>query len=173
MRNQLRSGWSALRYSIQAYSPYYAPPLESTLDPKNIVGTSTFASFNPPASSQCNARSGIVSRRNMMTGDREIYARGSQLNSGMRMMATGRVESSRAQPFTGWTWNASMNDFLYRAGGYPQNLGLSFKAPSIPDGVVTTPQWGRMRPAPQYTRTVFTNRRFAGAPSVPAQPRNR
>jgi hypothetical protein len=172
MRNRLQTGWSALRNSIIAYSPYYPPPTESLLDPRNMRGTSTLASMNPPVNSECNYRSGIVSRANRRNGDRQMYSRGTQHNSTMRIMATGAVESTRFQPFMGWEWSGSFNDALYEAG-YPQNLGLSFKAPSIPDGVATTAQWGRMRAAPQFTRTVFTRRRFAGAPSIPAKPTQR
>jgi hypothetical protein len=171
-RPNLRSGWSALRNSIIAYSPYYAAPTESLLEPSNLVGTSVLATVNPPITSQCNYRSGIVSRANRRNGMREMYSRGTQRNSTMRMMATGAVESTRYQPRLGWTWTGSFNDALYEAG-YPQNLGLSFKAPSIPDGVATSAQWGRMRAAPQFTRTVFTRRRFAGAPSIAAQPTQR
>jgi hypothetical protein len=172
MRGNLRTGWSALRNSIIANSPYYPPPIESTLDPRNIVGTSVLATMNPPVVSRSDHRSGIVSRRNRKNGMRELYSRGAQRNGIMHMIATGRVESSRFQQFMAWTWGASFNDALYEAG-YPQNLGLSFKAPSVPDGVATSAQWGRMRPSPQIVRTVFTRRNFSGAPSVPAQPQSR
>lgn len=172
MRPNLRTGWSALRNSIQAYSPYYPPPIESVLEPQNLVGTTRFATMNPPVSSEVNYRSGVVSRANRRNGDRQMYSRGVQHNSTMRMMATGAVESTRYQPLLGWTWSGSFNDALYEAG-CPQNLGLSFKAPSIPDGIATSAQWGRMRTAPQFTRTVFTRRRFAGAPSIAAQPTTR
>lgn len=172
MRPNLRSGWSALRNSIMAYSPNYAVPTESLLEPRNMVGTSVLATINPPISSRCDYKSGIVSRANRRKGMREMYSRGTQHNSTMQMLATGAVQSTRFQPYLGWTWNGSFNDELY-AAGYPRNLGLSFKAPSIPDGIATSAQWGRMRAAPQFTRTVFTQRRFAGAPSIAAKPTQR
>lgn len=166
---------SSLAYSIAAFGDSEPPPEpdQSLLQPSNLRGISPMASMNPPVTSRVNNRSGIVSRANRMKGDRELYSRGVQRNSLMEMVATGQVERSRFQPLSGWTWNGSFNDELYRSGGYPQNLGLTFKAPSVPDGVATNPAWGRMRPAPQITRTVFTRRRFSGAPAVAAKPQAR
>lgn len=164
---------SSLAYSIAAYAPVEAPPQESLLEPSNFIGSSPMATVNPPVTSRSDYRSGVVSSANRMRGDRELYSRGVQRNSLMRMVATGQVERSIFQPLSGWTWTGSFNDELYRAGGYPQNLGLTFKAPSVPDGVATNPAWGRMRPAPQITRTIFTRRRFSGAAAVPAVPQAR
>lgn len=165
-----RQGYSSLGRSIAAFHQVYAPPTESLLEPSNMVGTSTLATVNPPVSSTVGVNSGIVSRANRKNGMRELYSRGCQRNSMMRMMATGQVERSRFQPFMGWTWSGSFNDDLYRSGGFPQNLGLTFKANSVPDGVATSDAWGRMRPSPRITRTIFTRRRFSGAQSVAAEP---
>lgn len=164
-----RQGYSSLARSIAVFAEVEAPPTESLLEPGNMRGVSPFASMNPPVSSRADHRSGVVSSANRMTGDRELYSRGMQRNSLVRMTATGQVERSRFQPLIGTTYTGSFNDALYQAG-YPQNLGLSFKAPSVPDGVATSHAWGRMRPAPQITRTIFTRRRFSGAASVPAVP---
>lgn len=166
------SGYSSLGASIAAYTPNYAPPVvsESLLEPANLRGSSPFATVNPPLNTRCDNNSGVVTGRFRRFGMRYMYSRGTQRNSTMRMVATGQVERTRFQPYLGWTWNASFNDGLYRAGGYPQNLGLSFKAPTIPDGVATSAAWGRMRPAPQFTRTVFTRRRYSGAGAIPAKP---
>lgn len=168
-----RQGFSSLGYSIAAYMPVYPAPTESLLEPGNMRGISPMATMNPPVMSQSDYKSGVVWRGNRMKGDRELYSRGAQRNSMPRMMATGQVERSRYQPYMAWTWTGSFNDDLYRSGGYPQNLGLTFKAPSVPDGVATNPAWGRMRPAPQITRSIFTRRRFSGAASVAAVPQSR
>lgn len=168
-----RQGFSSLGYSIAAFREVYPSPTESLLEPGNMRGTSPMATMNPPVVSYADHRSGVVSSANRMKGDRELYSRGVQRNSLMEMIATGQVQRSRYQPLSGWTWSGSFNDELYRSGGYPQNLGLTFKAPSIPDGVATTAAWGRMRSAPRITRTIFTRRRFSGAPSVPAVPQAR
>lgn len=164
-----RQGYSSLARSIAAYNPVFAPPTESLLEPGNLRGISPMASMNPPVSSTVGRTSGVVSSAPRMKGDRQLYSRGMQHNSTMDMVATGQVQRSDFQPNMCWTWSGSFNDELY-TGGYPQNLGLSFKAPSIPDGIATSPAWGRMRPAPQITRTIFTRRRFSGAPSVAAKP---
>lgn len=166
-------GYSSLGRSIATFREVEAPPTESLLQAGNLRGVSPMATMNPPTSSRVAYASGLVSRRNRMKGDRELYSRGARVNSLMKMVATGQTERSRFQPYSGWTWSGSFNDDLYRSGGYPQNLGLSFKAPSIPDGVATNPAWGRMRPAPQITRSVFTRRRFSGAASVAAKPQGR
>lgn len=166
-------GYSSLGRSIAVFREVEPPPTESLLEAGNLRGISPMATMNPPTHSRVAYATGLVSRRNRMRGDRELYSRGTRMNSLMRMIATGQTERSRFQPFSGWTWSGSFNDELYRSGGYPQNLGLTFKAPSIPDGVATNPAWGRMRPAPQQTRSVFTRRRFSGAPSVPAVPQSR
>jgi hypothetical protein len=166
-------GYSSLGRSIAVFAEVEPPPVESLLEAGNLRGVSPMATMNPPVRSEVNNRSGLVSRANRMKGDRELYSRGNQRNSMMTMMATGQVQRSRFQPFSGHTWVASFNDELYRSGGYPQNLGLSFKASSIPDGVATNPAWGRMRPAPQITRSVFTRRRYSGAAAVAAKPQSR
>lgn len=166
-------GYSSLGRSIATFREVEAPPVESLLQAGNLRGVSPMATMNPATNSRVSYLSGLVSRRNRMKGDRELYSRGTRANSLMKMVATGQTERSVFQPYSGWTWNASFNDELYRSGGYPQNLGLSFKAPSIPDGIATSAAWGRMRPAPQITRSVFTRRRFSGAASVAAKPQSR
>lgn len=166
---------SSLAYSIAAFGSSEPAPEEnqSLLQASNLRGISPMASVNPPVTSRVDIRSGVVSRANRMKGDRELFSRGVQRNSVMEMIATGQVQRSRFQPLSGHTWVASFNDDLYRSGGYPQNLGLTFKAPSVPDGVATNPAWGRMRSAPHITKTIFTRRRFTGAAAVPAQPQSR
>jgi hypothetical protein len=166
-----RQAYSSLGRSVAANLPQDPPPApgQSLAEPGNLYGIPKWAAVNPPVTTYGGYRTGIVTRANRMTGDRELYSRGVQRNSTMAMVATGQVERSNFQPLSGWTWVASFNDFLYKAG-FPQNLGLSFKASSIPDGIATNPAWGRMRPAPQITRTIFTRRRFSGAAAVPARP---
>jgi hypothetical protein len=168
-----RLAFSSLGRSVASFLPNEPAPAEgqSLLESGNLYGIPKWAAINPPVKTEGGYRTGIVSRANRMTGDRELYSRGMQRNSLMEMVSTGQVERSRFQPLSGHTYVASFNDNLYRSGGYPQNLGLSFKASGIPDGVATSSAWGRMRARPQYTRTIFTRRRFSVAPALPAQPR--
>jgi hypothetical protein len=84
------------------------------------------------------------------------------------MVATGQVPSSRFNIFQAMPHDAQFNMFLYRAAkGYPQNLHLSEKVPTLPQNVLNPSQ---MQPTPRITKTVFVRRSFSSAPSIPAQP---
>lgn len=166
---QPRQGYSSLGRSIAANYPNYPDPTESNLEPSNFYGTSVLATMNPPVVTNVRTGAPVVNSAFRRKGMRYLYSCGARMNSWFKMIATGAVESTKFQPITDHVYDASFNDALYEAG-YPQNLGLSFKVPTIPNGIATTDQWGRMRPQPQYTRSIYTRRRFSSAPAVAAQP---
>lgn len=163
-------GFSSLGYSVHAYQPYYAPPVAPQTE---FVqgGASHFADMR--GHEIWDQHSVPVSRAPRELGMRWVYSRVTRSLQFFRMVATGRVESSRFQPQTGTTFGVTgFNDALYQAG-YPRNLGWSEKVPTIPPlALGISPH--QMAPRPQITRSIFVNRRplTSGIPGVPATPTN-
>lgn len=156
---------SSLGKSIAAGMPYNAPPVEPQTS--FIQGSPVWAQHLDPAAQQ-KTGSAVVVRGNRLNGMRFRYARGGQTTPWFRMKATGQVERSKFQPTLASTFFTAHNDALYRAG-YPRNLGLSEKVATIPPEALGTER-SQMTPRPRYTRSVFTNRNFATAPGIAAQP---
>lgn len=154
--------------SVQAYYPFYPPPVyPEGLERGGYSGFSTV--LKAPSTNKDG--SSVVRRNNMRQGDRTEYTYGGTTQSTFRMVATGQVESSAHQRVLNYPLVAQFNDFLYRASrGYPRNLGLSEKVPTLPNNVLNPGL--AMQPRPRFTRNVFTNRNFGTSPSVPAQPMN-
>lgn len=152
--------------SVESYYPFYPPPVFPEGMEKN-----TYAGFtsNPPASSSPIDRAPVVRRNNLRWGERYRYTHGNVINRVFRMIRTGGVESSQFQTATNMPSFSPFNDFLYRAGGYPRNLGLSEKVPTLPKAALgdEVPQMG---PTPRFTATIFTRRAYSSAPSIPAKP---
>jgi len=116
---------------------------------------------------------GIVNGRFNRWGDRSRFTFGGVINRLFRMQATGRAESSVAQPIVNMPRIVQFNNFLYRsAKGYPRNLGLSEKVPTLPQEALGANYWGQMQPRSQYTKNIFTNRPVNIVRQVPAQPQN-
>jgi len=160
--------------SVQAYYPFYPPPIvdpEATRNERN--GYQGFVNIPIAANITGGADDGIVNRRNLRMGERTFFRHGGVLMRVFRMIATGRVESSQAQRIQTMPAGWSTNEHLYRAiGGYPMNLGLSFKVPTLPkEALGITPD--QMLPRPRYSRNVFVNRQFNTIQSVAAKPQNR
>jgi hypothetical protein len=152
--------------SVEAYYPFYPPPVY----PEGLEHTG-YAGFsnNPPASSSPIDRAPVVRRNNLRWGERIRYTHGNVVKKWFRMLATGQVESTGYQPATNMPASAFFNDFLYRAGGYPRNLGLSEKVPTLPRAALGDSP-AQMTPAPRITRTVFTRRNYTSAPAIAAKP---
>lgn len=152
--------------SVEALYPFYpAPVYPEGLERNSYSGFTT----NPPVSSSPVDRAPVVRRNNLRTGERIRYTHGNVVKRVFRMMATGAVESSQFQPATNMPSVSVFNDFLYRAGGYPRNLGLSEKVPTLPKQALGQ-EVPVMQPAPQFRATIFTRRAFSSAPSLPAKP---
>lgn len=157
--------WSSLGASIAAYQPVYAPPV---VPQQNVIQTGLSAWMNnPPAHLGLTNGAATVSSRPRTLGIRYLYARGAHAMTWFRMVATGQVESSKFQGRSAWTWDGSFNDSIYQAG-YPRNLGLSEKVPTIPPAALGI-QPTQMLPRPRFTRSVYTNRSFSTVKGVPAQ----
>lgn len=153
--------------SVEAYYPFYPPPMyPEGVERNSYAGFST----NVPASSSPIDRAPVVKRNNLRWGERTRYTHGNVVNKMFRMIKTGGVESSAFQPAVNMPQLVTgFNDFLYRAGGYPRNLGLSEKVPTLPKAALgqSVPQ---MTPTPRFTATIFTRRAYSSAPSIPAKP---
>lgn len=158
---------SSLTNSIVAHMPYYAPPVI----PQTSVERGNAHRFTDiRAHQQWNQHTTMVSRAPRRLGMRWFYGRILQAFNPFRMVATGRVQSSRFQPVTRTTYAENFNDAIYQAG-FPRNLGLSFKVATVPKIALGTAPW-QMLPAPQIKRSIYVNRRpfTSGVAAVPATP---
>lgn len=153
--------------SVDSYYPWYPPPVY----PEGLERNS-YSGFtdNPPATSSPIDRAPVVKRNNLRWGDITRYTHGNVAQRPFPMTATGQVPSSNFQVMENMPSVAQFNMFLYRAGkGYPRNMGYSEKVPTLPAAALGILP-NQMAPAPRFTRTVFTKRSYASAPSIPAQP---
>ena len=168
---QFNSGTSSRVRATEAYYPYYAPPLY----PQAAEIHGGYSGFGTVPLSHIDERTdkGLVHAKWNRWGDRTRTTIGGVFNKVFRMQATGQVQSSQYQPVTNMPLHAQFNDFLYRAAkGYPRNLGLSEKVPTLPNGALNGTNAGTMTQRPQFTRNIFTNRSYAIKPPIPAQPQN-
>lgn len=164
------SSTSSRARSVEAYYPWYPPPVY----PEGLERNS-YSGFtdNPPATSSPVTRAPVVRRNNLRVGEINRYTHGNVRERPFKMIATGQVESSQYQVYENMPNIVQLNTWLYRAAkGYPQNLGLSEKVPTLPPAALGISP-SQMLPAPRLTRTVFTRRSYRSAPSVPAQPTRR
>jgi hypothetical protein len=161
----VRSPISSLAYSVAAYQPYYAPPV----DPQTHFIKGGAAAAQPEIPNQkIDQHNTLVNRMPRMLGIRWLYSRGGQVKPWFRMIATGQVESTKFQPVNSWTWDGEFNDAIYQAG-WPRNLGYTFKVPSIPPQALGN-QRDQMLPAPRFTRPIFARRAYtSGVRPLPAQ----
>lgn len=165
-RSQVQQYYSSSTRATQSYYPFYPPPTV----PVGAVERGGYSGFGTVPGSYVDERTdkGVVSARWNRAGEVDRYTHGGVIQRVMRMIATGQVEQSQAQTIQSFPSFYSLNGWLYRAAtGYPRNLGLSEKVPTLPNEVLN-PQV-RMQPAPRITRNVFTRRRYTTAPSVPAE----
>jgi hypothetical protein len=159
-----RSPWSSMGASIQAYLPYYAPPV----DPQTnyITGGGASAMMHPEYQ-PIDEHTRLVNRMPRMLGIRWLYARGGQIKPWFRMISTGAVESTKFQPVLSYQWSGEFNDAIYEAG-YPRNLGYTFKVPTIPAAALGTDR-SQMLPRPRITRPIFSRRAYtSGVKPLPA-----
>lgn len=166
---QMANGTGSRARAIEAYYPFYPPPvypIQETVRNTPVTGATV-------AMSQVDERTdkGIVPSRFNRWGDRSRFTIGGVVKRLFHMKATGQVESSMAQQITNMPAIVQQNDFLYRAAkGYPRNLGLSEKVPTLPVEALGQNPWGQMGPRTQITRNVFTNRNYSTVKQVPAKP---
>lgn len=173
-RTSFSAGTGSMARSVEAYYPFYPPPVvdpEATRNERNGYGG--FVTVPIVANITGGADDGIVNRVNMRQGEVSYFRHGGVLMTPFHMRSTGTVESSMAQRVQGMSAGWSINNWLYRAlKGYPMNLGLSVKVPTLPrEALGITP--AQMTPRPRYSRNIFVNRQFNTIRSTPAQPQNR
>jgi hypothetical protein len=158
--------FSSLARSVEAYQPYYAPPV--TPVSAFIDNTSALSRNLEQVASRVDYSDGLVTRAPRLNGIRTLFSYGTQILTTFRMIATGRVESTTFQPRLSHQWVGEFNDSIYQAG-YPRNLGLTVKVPTVNPNI--NPPWS-MTPAPQFRRNIFVNRRAttSGVPGLPAKP---
>ena len=171
---RVAAGVSSRARSVESYYPFYPPPLY----PEGLERGGYSYTNNPPYSvderSNGGIPQGVVSARWMRQGEHNKFTWGGLLMSVFRMRATGQVESSQANPVLNFPHLVQQNDWLYRAAkGYPRNLGLSEKVPTLPDQALNGTNAGTMRPRPQFRRNIFTSRNYGPPPAIPAQPQAR
>lgn len=160
-----RNGFSSLGYSIHAYQPYYAPPITPQT---NYINGGKAAVVEHPDFATIDQHTTMVNREPRMLGIRWLYSRGGQIKPWFRMVATGRVESTKFQPVLSYQWSGEFNDSIYQAG-YPRNLGYTFKVPTIPPRALGV-QRDQMLPRPRFTRPIFSRRAYtSGVKPLPAQ----
>lgn len=162
-----RNAFSSLGASVAAYQPYYAPPV--TPSTNYVQGGKAAATKMPDhQQTEIDQHTSLVNRMPSMLGIRWLYSRGGQIKPWFRMIATGRVESTKFQPVLSYTWQGEFNDAIYQAG-YPRNLGYSFKVDTIPSYALATQQ-AQMRPAQRFTRPIYSRRAYtSGVKPLPAQ----
>lgn len=173
-RTAFSAGTGSMARSVEAYYPFYPPPVVDPAATRNERnGYQGFAQVPLASNTTGGPDDGIVNRVNMRQGERSFFRHGGVMMTPFHMRATGQVESSMAQRVQSMSAGWSVNQWLYRAlKGYPMNLGLSVKVPTLPKAALgVTP--AQMTPAPRFSRNVFVNRRFNGIQSVPAKPQNR
>lgn len=165
----MQNGVSSRARAIESYYPFYPPPVYPL--EQDVRGG--YAGASTVAISAIDERTdkGIVNARFNRWGERNRFTFGGVVNRVFRMLATGQVQSSQVQTITNMPAIVQQNDFLYRAAkGYPRNLGLSEKVPTLPREALGDNPWGTMQPPPRFARNIFTNRNYANIKQVPAQP---
>ncbi len=168
MRNKNGFQRSSMTNAIAAYQPYYSPP---TIPQTSVErgGASVFADMRPYE--YWDQHSIPANRAPLTLGMRFMFGRIARKLKTFLMVATGRVESTAYQPRQVHEFgNTGQNDAIYLVG-FPRNLGLSFKVPTIPKQALGTHP-NQMLPRPQIKRSVYVNRRpfNSGVPGVPATP---
>lgn len=161
----MQAPMSSLAQSVAAYQPYFSPPV--TPQTNYVRGGYAGMGTVVPAVSTATNGAPVVSRR-----PRErmkfLYSYGTSTKTWFRMIATGQVESTKFQPRTGHLYDASFNQGLYEAG-YPQNLGLSAKVPTVPNALLNGTNGPEMQPAYAKRATIFTRRAYTQVPTLPAK----
>jgi hypothetical protein len=168
----IRAGTSTQARAVESYYPFYPPPVIN----EGQMQATGWAGYAQVPASYVDERTdkGIVNRHNMRQGEISRYTHGNVRMNVFRMMATGQVESSQVQTFENMPNIVQQNMWLYRAAkGYPQNLGLSEKVPTLPQEALGNTPNGAMQPRQQITRNIFTRRSYNTVKSTPAQPQAR
>lgn len=161
----MQAPMSSLGYSIAAYQPYFSPPV--TPQTNYVRGGYAGMGTVVPVVGTASNGAPVVSRkpRERM---RYLYSYGTSTKKWFRMIATGQVESTKFQTRTGHLYDASFNNGLFEAG-YPQNLGISVKVPTIPPALLNGSSGPEMTPAYAKRKTIFTRRAYSTVPAVPAK----
>lgn len=165
----LQNGASSSARATESYYPFYPPPVY----PVGQFVRGGYAGATQVAVSAVDERTdkGIVNSKFNRWGERNRYTLGGVINKVFRMIATGQVQSSQANTITNMPNLVQQNDFLYRAAkGYPRNLGLSEKVPTLPQEALGNNPWGTMQPPPRFARNIFTRRNYANIQQVAAKP---
>jgi len=163
------NGTGSRARAIESYYPFYPPPVYPIA--QDVKGGYAGPSVVPLSYVDERTDKGVVNSRFNRWGERNRFTFGGVINRVFRMQATGQVESSAVQPITNMPNIVQQNDHLYRAAkGYPRNLGLSEKVPTIPQEALGNNPWGAMGPRNQYTQNIFTRRNYAQVRQIAAKP---
>jgi hypothetical protein len=101
-----------------------------------------------------------------------LYSYGAHQLPQFPMRMTGGVESTAFQPYTSQMVNADFNHALHEGACWPTMTGISFKVQHVDSGLLAGKTGSSMQAQPQQRRSIFTNRNFSVAPSLPAKPAN-
>lgn len=99
-----------------------------------------------------------------------LYSYGMQTRQQFPMRMTGGVESTKFEPYNGVMVNADFNNSLHEGACWPTMTGISFKVQHVPNELLAGTAGATMQPQQQQRRSIFTNRNFSVAPSLPAKP---
>ena len=101
-----------------------------------------------------------------------MYSYGAQLRTPDPLIMSGGVPSSQAQPWNSNLVVADFNHSLNEGACWPTMTGISFKVQHIDPQLLAGDVGATMQAQPQQRRSIFTNRNFSVAPSLPAKPTN-
>lgn len=78
--------------------------------------------------------------------------------------------SSEFQPYNSDLVVADFNHGLHEGACWPTMTGISFKVAHVPSELLAGEVGATMQAQPQQRRSIFTNRNYSVAPSLPAKP---
>jgi len=99
-----------------------------------------------------------------------LYSYGATKRQQFPMRMTGGVESTAFQPYDSELVVADFNHSLHEGACWPTMTGISFKVQHVPSELLSGSVGATMQAQPQQRRSIFTNRNFSVAASLPAKP---
>lgn len=159
-----RSGGVGLPYGRHAGLVSYVGDLPAPVSSYASAAPYTpMVSVNKTPGTTAFTRSAVVHRIPRRKGIRYVYGHGSTVMPSPGVRASNRVESSIFQPVQVKLVNYTQNDAWFE-GGYPQNLGLSFRTPQLATQVTGAPGPGIMAARPLFPRVQKIRRYSTYAP---------
>lgn len=160
-----RSGGVGLPYGRHAGLVSYEGDLPSPVTTYASAAPYTpMVSVNVTPPSTAFTRSAVVHRIPRRRGIRYFYGHGSTPMPSPGVRASNRVESSMFQPIQTKLVNWTQNDAWFE-GGYPRNLGYSFRTPQLQTQTTGGPGPGMMAARPLFPRVQKVRRYSTYAPT--------